>query len=463
MKQPLLLAAALALTGASHAAPKPAGPPVTATPAIRTVIRPESQLLITDLRVVEDPVRTNPRNGPRAAWSFRHLIENMAGRQDPSRFVLDWLTHWESDQTLNGSVAPARPSIRELVIEPWLRASGGRRLDLDKAPFKLLAIVNRMDLHVRDGNSVTTAGEGRFVFGVLGADGLPLPSLAGTGEGAFVVILEYGLPATDMRQLRDWANLWAGLGAHPLGSPAYNAALENVTRRFTDRGAAPTRPNGSSLNQIRSNELALGFPWELREFVIDATTRRLRQEPVALTPDMLALNGTPDLAEYINAHAAGLVSETFSVPRGASAASALSGPFQVSDFEDAEDRTFTVLPFFEPFVDVPWSASGIRDNEARHSFALNTCNGCHRAETGAAFLQIGFPVDHSLPRSLGKPATLAGFLTGTTLPDPVVPSTTRTFNDLQRRKVELEELIASFGANGNGPGPRGRHVPNFAH
>ena len=475
MKHTLILAAALAALdsgGPAHAAAVPPNPPAAGrpgtppgTPATNSppAIRTESQLLITDLKVVEDPLRTDPRNGLRAPWTFRHLVENMAGGQDPSEFVLRWLAHWEADQTLNGSTAKARPSIRQLVVEPWLRASGGRRLDLNKAPFKLLAIVNRMDLHVRDGARVTTAGEGRFVFGVLGADGRPLPSLAGTGEGAFTVIFEYGLPATSLAQLRDWTFLWTDLGRNPVGSPAYNAALENVTRRFTDRGADPTKPNGSALNQIRSNELALGLPWELREFVIDATTRRLRQNPVALTPDILERNGTPELASWINAHEAGLLDESFSLPRTEAAASALAGPFQVSDFPDSEERTFTTLEFFPPFVDVPWSASGIRNNEARHAFALNTCNGCHRAETGTAFLQVGFPADHALPRSLGKPATLAGFLTGITVADPVVPSSRHTFNDLARRKAELEALLAGFGADGKGPGPRGRHVPNFVH
>jgi len=453
---PLALAASLGGPLLAERAPAPA-------PAPAPRIEPESQLLVTDLRVVEDPVRTQPRSGPRATWTFKYLVENMAGNQDPADFVLGWLRHWETDQVVNGHGAPARPSIRQLVIDPWMKASGGRRLDLAKAPFKLLAIVNRMDLHVREGTSVSTAGEGRFVFGVIGADGKPLPSLAGTGEGAFTVIFEYELPARDMRQLRDWAFRWADLGTRRLGSPEYNQALEDITRRFTDRGAAPWKPNGSALNQIRSNELALGIPWELREFTIDPATRRLRQHPVALTPDILALNGTPELAELVNDNEASLLAEAFVLPAELGAASSLAGPFQASDFTDAASRTFTTLDFFPPFVDVPWSADGIRNNDARHAFAVNTCGGCHRTETGTAFLQIGFPVDNQLPRSLGKKATLAGFLTGIRTPDPVQPGTTRSFNDLARRKLELETLLASFGPNRTGAGPRDRHVPNFVH
>jgi hypothetical protein len=426
-------------------------------------INVDSQLMITDLRVVEDPVRTNPRLGTKAPWTFNYLIESMAGKQNPSDFAMQWLQQWETDQTINGHVAKARPDIRKLVIDPWLKASGGRKLDLAKAPFKLLAIVNRMDLRVQDGTKVATAGEGRFVFGVLGADGKPLPPLAGDAPGGFTVIFEYELVATKMEHLRDWAMRWAKLGDYPVGSPLYNQALEGVTRKFTDRGIAALKPNGSALNQVRTNELALGAPWELREFGIDAASGRLKQRPVAVTPDVLALNGTPALATLVNDNEAALLAETFVLPKELLAASSLAGPFQLSDFPDSANRTFTTTELFAPFFDVPWSAAGIRSNDARHSFALNTCSGCHRGETGTAFLQIGFPVGNKLPRSLGKTAALAGFLTGIDTPDPVVPATTRSFGDLNRRKADLEELLATFGPTGGGPGPRGRHVPNFVH
>ncbi len=164
-------------------------------------VGPATHLMITDLRVVEDSVRTNPNTGRRATWTFKYLMENMAGDNDPEAFTLEWLKHWETDQLVNDQVSPARPSIRELVIDPWLAASGGERLDLRLAPFKLLAIVNRMDLRVHDQSSVTTGGEGRFVFGVLNQDGTPLPPIAGPAPGGFTVIFEYELVTGDMSGL----------------------------------------------------------------------------------------------------------------------------------------------------------------------------------------------------------------------------------------------------------------------
>jgi len=417
--------------------------------------------MITDLRVVEDRARTNPRDR-RAPWTFRHLIENMAGDSDPAEFAMNWLVQWETDQSINGQVNAARPAIRDLVIDPWLAKSGGDRLDLSQAPFKLLAIVNRIDLRSHDGDSVDTGGEGRFVFGVLDTDGNPLPPLAGTAPGGFVLIFEYELVADSMGDLRSWANDWHALGRERLGSREYNARLERITRRFTDRDRAPLKPNGNAINQIRTNELALGFPWELREFVISPDSGMLVEQTVANTPGTLEINGTELLRDLINDNETEILDGSFALPPVWFGASSLSGPFVVDAFPNADQRTFTVRPFFEQFVNLPWSAAGIRSNDARHVFAVNTCNGCHNDETGTAFLQIGFPQGHNLPASLGSPAELAGFLTGTEVPDPVEPATTRSFNDLDRRRTDLQDLLTSFGTDGRGPGPRS-HRPGFVH
>lgn len=423
------------------------------------------ELMITDLRVIEDPLRTNPRNGARATWTFKYLIEQMAGTRDPSDFALRWLSTWERDQFVNGFVATARPRIRELVIDPWLKASGGRRLDLAKAPFKLLAIVNRMDLRSTDLNRVDSAGEGRFVFGVLGADGKPLKPTAGTVPGGFMVIFEYELMARRMEELGEWARSWHDLGRLPIGGSDYNAALERITRRFSDRGAGAGKPNSSALNQLRTNEVSLGIPWELREFVIDGVSGLLAPHTVALTPDTVDLNGTANFADLVNLNESEILDGSFDLAPAYFGAASLSGPFQPSDFPDFATRTFTTNPLVPGFFNIPWSAAGIASNDARHALALNTCGGCHRDETGTAFLQIGFPDNHALPLTLRSPAKLAGFLTGITLPDPVDPATSRHFADLDRRRQDLDQLLSSFAGPGRlGLGPvTTRHLPKRVH
>lgn len=241
----------------------------------------DRELVITDLGVVEDPVRTRGTG----VWTFGKLMTDMAGPVDPSDFVLELFQHWRTDQTLLGSTAPARPAIDTQVLDSWPRLPSGK-LDLARAPMRLLAIVNRMDL--RD-LSRGTAGEGRFVFGVLGAGGRRLP---------FTLILEYRLPARTPAQVQAWATRWHGLAGFAPGSADFNSRLEAITTAFARRGAEPGRPNGSALGQIRSNENALNLLWELREFRIEANGH-LRQVPVGLTPDK-GRNASAELGTQMN-------------------------------------------------------------------------------------------------------------------------------------------------------------------
>ena len=79
------------------------------------------------------------------------------------------------------------------------------------------------------------------------------------------LILEYNIPAGSQAEILDLANAWHALRALPFPSEEYNAALQAVTERFTARNAAPGRPNGSALGQIRTNDffalsLRVGVP-----------------------------------------------------------------------------------------------------------------------------------------------------------------------------------------------------------
>ena len=76
----------------------------------------------------------------------------------------------------------------------------------------------------------------------------------------------------------------------------------------------------------------------------------------------------------------------------------------------------------------------INSNEARHIFSLNTCNGCHAAETGTLFM-------HVRPTPFGIPAELSGFMTGIEVVDPFEGVTARSFNDLERRRLEVENIL----------------------
>jgi hypothetical protein len=363
-------------------------------PASCTIDRP-AELAITALSVVEDPVRT----APGGAWHFGTLMRAMAGDQDPSTFVRQWLRTWTTSQTVNGLTVPARTQMSNEVLGPWEQRSGGanRPLDFSRAPFRLLAIMNRMDLR----NPGVQAGEGRFVFGVVDGAGNPLQ---------FTVILEYALPGGTPEAIQRWARDWHELGQLGLSHPNYNAKLQALTDRFAKSGVMAGRPFANALNQIRTNEVELAQEWEMREF--NLTETGLQPATVKLTPD-LGFENSSTLADFIRGNQAAILAEEHVVPESLGSARFLGAAARVPE------------DFF-------WRAPGTA-SEARHKFSLNTCNGCHAGETGTEFT-------HVAPRAAGQAAVLSPFLRGGTARDPVT-QVSRSFDDLGRRAEDLAALV----------------------
>jgi hypothetical protein len=386
-------------------------------------VRSRRELEITDLSVVEDPVRT----ASGGAWTFGTLMRNMATSADAAPAMVEaLLSTWATDQTVNTFSVFARPSLGDTLLTPFPRLANGQ-LDLDHAPFRLLAIVNRIDLNDLSSN---TAGEGRFVFGALDQFGNPLQ---------FTMILEYRIPVASAADLTNLADAWHGLGSSTLTFPSedYNKALQVITDAFTKRGAAPGQPNDSAIGQVRSNDNTFG-EWEFREFHLSATSGHLEPASPALTPDP-SFNGTQVLADYINANQEAILAEKHVVP-----AMFEGVPFQAGSL---------VTDFFT------WSAPGV-DPELRHRFARNTCNGCHTfpLETGTDVFQIQ-------PRFQGQEAILSPFLLGTQVLDPFA-NLFRNFHELGRRGRVLHDLVCpndplpppppdTSPGPGGGPGPDG--------
>lgn len=435
----------------------------------------DKSLMITNLSVVEDPSRTfNPctnAGNPNGAWTFKMLMTNMANTAvtgiSPEDFVRTWLSRWMTTQTgpgVNGDNIPDR-SILSTVVEPWLQASNpgvtlpaltlanwtSIPIDLNKAPFKLLAIVNRLDLRGNSGYSISNAGEGRFVFGVINSSNCnPL-----TGPGKFTVIFEYGIPKKTCASLKAYAQEWLNLSTMTTGSPAYNAALQAITDQFTAAGAGGTKPNGSAINQIRTNEFAIGSPWELREFVVDGNTHLListtvKQEPAKIfnrlaNPPASATN-LQRLADYVNTNTSAILSNTNTVPLTVSGV----------NFLGAKAHTETPGHFWDAAIAGP---AMITNDDARFQFSLNTCSGCHggegRTSVGDLLNPGGAPHNpflHITPQPFGVETTLSAFLTGDPseadglfkITDPAGrpagSPTIRGFNDLARRATDLEKL-----------------------
>jgi hypothetical protein len=370
-------------------------------------VRTSRELMMTDLSIVDDPARA----AGGGVWSFGGLMRAMAPTPEEAPAMVEALFDtWRTDQEINGFTVPARPAIGPQLLDAWPRTLEGE-LDLDQAPLTLNAIVNRVDIRsLSNGN----AGEGRFVFGV-NFPGSPFPQ-------EFTVILEYRLPAATEQDVLGWAAEWHSLGALPFPSEAYNAALQGITDRFTGRNAEPGRVNGSALGQLRTNEIALEGRWELREFELSPGTGFLAPATVKLTPDN-SFNFTDTVSRFVNENEAAILLEQHVVPESFEGAPFVGG----SSFNDL----------------VPWFGDGsILNNDARHKFSINTCNGCHGPEANTSFLQIS-------PRRPGQTAFLSPFMTGTTVFDPV-DGEPRQLNDLLRRRLDLESLVcvpAGAGVN----------------
>ncbi|MEX1361980.1 MAG: hypothetical protein AB1Z98_02575 [Nannocystaceae bacterium] len=440
----------------------------------------EESLLITDPDVVQDPTRTNDAcaggGNPDGVWTFKHLMEEMAIGSGMSThdFVVDWLENWLNDATINGDDVPQRTQMFNQVIQPWANQSGvsanlvfsggtntlvlSGNLDLDIAPFRLSAIVNRIDLgRTASGgggygggssSQPVDAGELRFIFGVQNLDTCQ--------QLTFSVIHEYGVPIEGCADVRDWALQWIELndGANlPRFSNAWRAHLEGLTESVVLHGAAPGRGNDNAINQIRTNEIALSGPWELREFTltnedlmsIDTTainpadtpvSGALQPHTVAMTPDDDSPSFTPFSSFEINDFVANFVVPSGSgVPGDCSASYVVPADHPSTGVDFRGGNSFTSPPnHWEAAV----STSAI-DKCKRHQFSLNTCNGCHRGDTSTSF----FHVDPT-----AMPASLSNFLTGGALgvwsvPDSQFGTPSWDFADLDRRFHRLYEIACT--------------------
>lgn len=402
----------------------------------------EEMLVITHEDVIADPLRTfdlcdsdgdtllgNP-NGP---WSFKSLMVAMAQEQniDPRVFVHDWLSRWlPPSEMVNGETIPHRGFGMETEIldqmpswEDVEMMNDPTELDLDELPFRLLAIVNRLDL---GGSSIYGPGspaETRFVFGLL--ENADNPVTCQPHPLGMSVIFEYKDTPRTCSERKERAKDWLALCDHTLGSVAYNDALQGITDDVTVKGR---------LNQLRTNDVAMGAQWQMREFVIETDVGS--PEKGQLVPDTLkqspsdSHNGTTLLRDWVNDNENALLRESHTVPLEYS-----STPFRASHTNYLPSTHF----------DIP----DAHNANARRNMSFNTCAGCHAAE--ALDPGLGESFYHVDPRTpMGQEAKLSRFMTGTettapfsAIEDPGEDLPDRHFDDLTRRG----EIVQSLALN----------------
>ena len=410
---------------------------------------PDKTVLITSTSVVNDPTRTwdpcTPGSGsPAGVWTFGFLMSQICSQAatgiTPSEFCKNWLESFNNARVINGEVVPANPSVKTLILDPWLAASGldgGTTLDMNKAPFRLSAIDNRLDLRANATYGGSPAvknpcdppclgGESRFIF--CATD----PSNPCTVTMPFEVILEYCNPG-DCAALQSLAQKWAHLNTYSAINSAYRTELQAITATFSLANAFPDRPpNQSALNQLRVNEFLGGAlpgapAWRLYEFKLAANgsdAGHLRPATVTQTP-AIVLN--KNVNHTVNAFVSPL-KPTVPLFFGP------TGPLLASEH---------ALGGWAPTAStLPWDGNAtVGALPARHTWALRTCNGCHGSEAPAiSFTHVGC-------RLPGDTATISQFLSGiVNFPDPVSPALHYTYSELNARVQGLNAL-ATCGCN----------------
>lgn len=366
-------------------------------------------------------------------WTFGHIMRQMAGGSAPETFTEEWLKLYTADQT---SAATNGFTVKAVIhgqqfIDDW-KAAGGGNLDLDHPPFRLMAIVPRVDLRSGASNpyggSPHDGGEMRLIFGAV-------KPLSPCENIDFSVIFEFGVPMDTCAEIKAWAQSWRALSDFDLGTNAagYLSALEALTTQITEAGAEPGNPNGSALNQLRSNELDLGddFKWRIREYHLNGF---LEQATTVGTPDDRFRVDSPEYKVFDT------LIQSPSIP---SAPPTLidpttNGPVPFLGAEGIVPFVHNGVILWGTFSDLDFSIAAVSDQ--RHRRAMQTCSGCHAGkETGTQFAHMMNPVDDDISPFLAGNNSLAD---PEVVIDPVAPSGTpgqkaRSFFDLKRRQNDM--------------------------
>ncbi|HMY39405.1 MAG TPA: hypothetical protein PK011_08765, partial [Marinagarivorans sp.] len=271
------------------------------------------------------------------------------------------------------------------------------------------------------------------VFGLIDLSSCPAHNISPTRE--MTVIFEYGDPSSACTSLKNRANDWIHLSTLPIGTAAYNTALQALTDDVTLANSAPGKPNKSAINQVRTNEIALSFPWQLREFTLKsgAVSSNLLPATIKQTPDPgLFRFGSGVTADFMEEFADAISCERHKVPESYQSQHFLGSHADYA-FGTIWHAPAAVTPGPDFCTETPFTGTPTPTGTVRHKLSLNTCDDCHSGETLTQFT-------HVKPTTF--PAALSSFVQGgVVVTDPGGEiGVSRKFDDLTRRGQILEDL-----------------------
>jgi hypothetical protein len=313
---------------------------------------------------------------------------------------------------------------------------------LAKAPVRLLAIINRIDLaRTQDiyancpADKPFGGAELRFIYSARTAT---------DDEHYLSLIVEFVLPCKTAAELQSIGNEWWPLKDMDPSSPKYRATLEGILdRRTIESGQVRLRVNGKATNS-----------WNTREFGFTASgisPQDLARQYSAEVQLGVCQDSSQLLGKYVHANLPGVNDSNYTYGSGDPLAT------KTATIADPDESFHAVLTLGENLTDSSnQTLSGKAADDARYSLSLNACNACHGPETGVIFHQVS-------QRQPTRPSDLSGFLTGATDGAPsgstglltaktptnisqlsncaaLAKPQSRQFNDLLRRHVFLYYL-----------------------
>ncbi|PTL80231.1 hypothetical protein DAT35_29985 [Vitiosangium sp. GDMCC 1.1324] len=369
-----------------------------------------------------------------------------------------------------GTIPTIRNTFQEKILTPWAA-------DDEDGPFRLLAVVNRLDIagdvDSRGGGQLAGGerrwfGEARLVFGlnqdVNGSTPYPmtlilefrLPALKETTAGSSTTYeidthFDYVTGPAGNDAWRDgrarWARLWQELSRYPHTDANYKALLLKMVKLFAtgdnllalrtgERVYDPT--TGAFTNEFEYREFYLNDQWNL-------ATRKLRREPILCAQGSTTLKNR--IVEEWNApandfHFTFMLGERKLEQAEVDELSGLCGNNQYPSPEglpygqDLKSGGYGLRAKFTRFTSsTVWRMSNLGETK-RHKAAAATCSGCHATETGNS------TVFHISPRLAGEDAQVSAFLTGPVTVNP--NGTLYTLNEMADRGTRLANFAARY-------------------